>query len=237
MLFKFDNLPSSVFLKGCFSDSCSLFLSDESLLSLKNGSLSLRLQKRGAETSMVSGLKISIFSSKGQIIINVGSDDSEIIFGRASSGFFKLHLWRKSRVVIGDGTTSVETKIVCDKSEFITGKDCMFSDRVLIQSADQHGIVDLKSGKIINKKKRKIILGDHVWLGRACTLMPDVEIGEGSVIATNATVTRNAPEFSISAGTPARVVKSNMSWSRSVDKKDEFSEYYVQEYKSLQEKK
>ena len=39
----------------------------------------------------------------------------------------------------------------------------MFSDGILFQSADQHGIVDyLQTGKIVNNIMRKICIGDHV---------------------------------------------------------------------------
>lgn len=237
MRYKLNNPPPNVSLFGNFTKSCLLDLTADAQLSLTNGSLKINLYKRGSKSSSISDLKVSIASTKGNIAIIVGSDGSEVSFKEASSGGFQLHLWRKSRVVIGEGTTtSTQTKIVCDKTEFVTGKDCMLSDGLLIQGADQHGIVDLKTGEIINNRKRRIMIGDHVWIGRGSTVMPDVTIGEGSIIATNATVTKDVPAFSLVAGIPANVMKSDVSWSRTCSSKDVYSEQYVKQYAVLNKK-
>lgn len=47
------------------------------------------------------------------------------------------------------------------------------------------------------------VLGDRVWLGMGVTVLGGVTIGEGTVVAANATVTRDLPPFVIAAGTPA----------------------------------
>jgi acetyltransferase-like isoleucine patch superfamily enzyme len=53
---------------------------------------------------------------------------------------------------------------------------------------------------------------DHVWLCSGCTIMPGVTIGEGSVVATNAVVTKSVPPRSLVAGVPAKVIKKNIEW-------------------------
>ncbi len=92
----------------------------------------------------------------------------------------------------------------------------MVSDGILVQSADHHGIVDLQSGQIVNNIRRKICIGDYVWLGRQSILLPDVSIGHESIIGVGAIVTKNIPETSIAVGVPAKVVKSKTTWSRSL---------------------
>ena len=42
--------------------------------------------------------------------------------------------------------------------------------------------------------------------------MPGVTIGEGSVVAANAVVTKSVPPRSLVAGTPAKVIKENIEW-------------------------
>lgn len=42
--------------------------------------------------------------------------------------------------------------------------------------------------------------------------MPGVTIGEGSVIAANATVTKSIPPHCLAAGSPAKVIKENIEW-------------------------
>lgn len=52
-------------------------------------------------------------------------------------------------------------------------------------------------------------LGDDLWFGANCTILPGVKIGSGSVVAAGAVVVRGEyPPFSVLAGNPARVVKT-----------------------------
>lgn len=55
--------------------------------------------------------------------------------------------------------------------------------------------------------KGNIEIGNDVWLGYNATIMPGVKIGDGSIVATNATVVKDVPPYSIVAGNPAQVVK------------------------------
>lgn len=52
-----------------------------------------------------------------------------------------------------------------------------------------------------------ITINDNVWLGDNVVVLPGVEIGKGSIIGANSVVNRNIPEYTIAAGTPARVIK------------------------------
>lgn len=57
-------------------------------------------------------------------------------------------------------------------------------------------------------KVRPIVIADNVWIGGNATVCPGVTIGEGSVIATYAVVTRDVPPYTLAAGNPARAVRS-----------------------------
>lgn len=48
---------------------------------------------------------------------------------------------------------------------------------------------------------------DRVQIGMRALILPGVTIGEGSVIAANAVVTKNVPPYTVVAGQPARVIK------------------------------
>lgn len=54
--------------------------------------------------------------------------------------------------------------------------------------------------------KGDTVVGHDVWFGYQSTIMPGVNIGHGSIVATKAVVTKDVPPFSIVAGNPARVV-------------------------------
>lgn len=55
--------------------------------------------------------------------------------------------------------------------------------------------------------KGDIIVGNDVWFGYDSLVMGGVTIGDGSIIATRAVVTKDVPPYSIVAGNPAKVVK------------------------------
>jgi acetyltransferase-like isoleucine patch superfamily enzyme len=56
---------------------------------------------------------------------------------------------------------------------------------------------------------RPISIGDGTWLGINVVVLPGVTIGVGCVVGANSVVTRDLPDYSIAAGAPARVLRSN----------------------------
>lgn len=51
-----------------------------------------------------------------------------------------------------------------------------------------------------------IIIGKNVWLGSNCVVLPEVNIGDNSIIGAGAIVTKNIPSNSIAVGNPAKVI-------------------------------
>ena len=56
--------------------------------------------------------------------------------------------------------------------------------------------------------KGPVIIGSNVWIGDKATILPNVTIGDGAVIAANSVVTKDVPAYSVVAGNPARVLKT-----------------------------
>lgn len=212
-----------------FDESCTLSISDKAALAIESGRLNLTIRQVGRKKSLYN-LKVVVRSHFGNIKLAFGDSDSSVEFGDSTTGAYDVVAWRRSSIKIGAGTSSNGTRIICDDSSFITGEDCMFSSNVLIQTCDQHGVVDLKTGEIINARHRKVILGDHVWLGRQATIMPDVVIGEGSIVGACATATRSIPKTSVAVGIPAQVVKEDTTWCRSPHHLDTYAQAYVQQF-------
>lgn len=52
-----------------------------------------------------------------------------------------------------------------------------------------------------------VVIKKNVWLGAACTILPNVTVGENSVVAAGAVVTKDVPDNVVVAGVPARIVK------------------------------
>jgi len=59
----------------------------------------------------------------------------------------------------------------------------------------------------IPEKERKIVIEDDAWLGAGVIVLPEVTIGEGSIIGAGAVVTKDIPPHSVAVGNPAKVIK------------------------------
>ncbi|MFZ1731199.1 MAG: acyltransferase [Bacteroidota bacterium] len=55
--------------------------------------------------------------------------------------------------------------------------------------------------------QRPIDIGKNVWIGSNAVILQGVSIGDGAVIAANATVTHDVPPNAIAGGTPARIIR------------------------------
>jgi acetyltransferase-like isoleucine patch superfamily enzyme len=63
------------------------------------------------------------------------------------------------------------------------------------------------------EKEKKIVIGEHVWIGANCVIMKGVSIADGCVIAANSVVTRSVEEKNILlAGHPAKIIKREIEW-------------------------
>ena len=57
---------------------------------------------------------------------------------------------------------------------------------------------------VINKN---VTIGDCVWFGNRVTVVGNINIGEGAIIAAGAVVTKDVPPLAIVGGNPAKVIK------------------------------
>lgn len=55
--------------------------------------------------------------------------------------------------------------------------------------------------------KGDTVIGNDVWFGRNCVVMPGVKIGDGAIVAAHSVVTRNVQPYTLVGGNPARFVK------------------------------
>jgi len=55
-----------------------------------------------------------------------------------------------------------------------------------------------------------IVIGQNVWIGSFARICKGVTIGDNSIVAANAVVTKDVPANAIVAGNPAKVVKTDI---------------------------
>lgn len=59
--------------------------------------------------------------------------------------------------------------------------------------------------------KGDTVIGNDVWIGYNATIMPGVQIGDGAIIGSNATVTSDVEPYAIVGGNPARLIRKRFS--------------------------
>ena len=78
-----------------------------------------------------------------------------------------------------------------------------------------HGVTLVTGGHDIGPPEERcgphrataIRIGNGVWLGAGCIILPGVDVGDGSVVAAGAVVSRDVAPNSLVAGVPARVIR------------------------------
>lgn len=121
-------------------------------------------------------------------------------------------------VTIGQDTTFVDATIFVNSTGTVSiGRDCMFAREIELNQSDQHHIFDLDTLKRINHP-RDVVIGDHVWVGRRALLLAGVSIGSGSVVGAAAVTSGAFASNVVLAGSPARVLRERVVWSRDLVK-------------------
>lgn len=76
----------------------------------------------------------------------------------------------------------------------------------ILTSANPHGPYN-KLSSMYPAMTAPVVIGDDCWIGAGAIILPGVTIGNRSIVAAGAVVTRDVPEGVLVAGVPAMVKK------------------------------
>jgi len=126
---------------------------------------------------------------------------------------------------LGDDPT-VEPPVRCDYGEqiaigdrFFANFGCVFLDVCAIEFGDRCLLgpsvhvytathpLDAATRADGKEYGKPVTVGDDVWMGGQAVINPGVEVGDRSVVASGAVVTRDVPADVVVQGNPAEVVK------------------------------
>lgn len=77
---------------------------------------------------------------------------------------------------------------------------------IILTSANPNAPLNLLS-KIYKPKIAPVKISKNVWIGAGAIILPGVEVGDFSVVAAGAIVTKNVPSGVMVAGNPAQIKK------------------------------
>lgn len=111
-------------------------------------------------------------------------------------------------IEIGDDTRINGSCILAYRRVRI-GRRCLIAANVQIFDANGHDLsLDAPERRIhTGGDARPVEIGDDVWLGTGCIVMPGVTIGHGTVVAAGSVVSRDLPAGVLAGGMPARVLR------------------------------
>lgn len=90
-------------------------------------------------------------------------------------------------VTIGDNFHSgIECMIVTQNHNYDVGEAIPYDDTYIV---------------------KHIVIGDNVWLGNRVSIVGNVTIGEGAIIALGTVVTKDIPPLAIAGGNPVQIIK------------------------------
>jgi acetyltransferase-like isoleucine patch superfamily enzyme len=117
---------------------------------------------------------------------------------------------KNSHLYIGKNTYIGEyNNIRASGGKISIGDKCLISQNITIV-ASNHKFQD-RNIPIIEQgwstDKNFVIIGNDVWIGANCVVLPGVIIGDGAVVGAGSIVTKDVPEYAIVCGNPARIIK------------------------------
>ena len=165
--------------------------------------------------------QLIVLDREHRLVANVrleGQNQTLVISKRTSRPFHSGALilrGNNTSVVIGDEATSNGSNILVDGNNtcILIGDDCMLSHGIEISASDSHCIFDIESLEDL-PTAANIIIGRHVWIGAHVSINKGVYLGDGSIIGTRSAVTKDVPPFSLYVGSPARQLRTGVTWSR-----------------------
>lgn len=111
-------------------------------------------------------------------------------------------------VTIGSDVFINREFLVDGAGDLLIGDNVRIGPRVTIITSSHHLTDDSLRRASHDTFTKSVMIADGAWIGASATLLPGVTIGQGSVVAAGALVTKNVPSGVIVAGVPARTIKT-----------------------------
>ena len=75
------------------------------------------------------------------------------------------------------------------------------------ESSNENNENDQNEIQFWKSQSLPVTIGNNVWIGGGCIILPGVTIGDNSVIGSGSVVTKSIPANVVAVGNPCRVIK------------------------------
>lgn len=101
----------------------------------------------------------------------------------------------------------------CQLANDVTiGNDVMMAPEVIIFSVSHNTQrIDTPMRLQGNLPANPVTIGNDVWIGQRAIILPGVNIGTSSIIASGSVVTKDVEAFSVVGGNPAKLIKRRIN--------------------------
>ncbi|QYK65490.1 MULTISPECIES: sugar O-acetyltransferase [Paenibacillus] len=94
---------------------------------------------------------------------------------------------------------------ILDVAQVTIGDYCMIGPNCTISTVNHPMTAKGRREKL--SITRPVVIGDDVWIGANCVILPGVTIGSNVIVGAGAVVTKDIPDNCVVGGVPAKVIK------------------------------
>lgn len=95
--------------------------------------------------------------------------------------------------------------VILDCAPVIIGDHCLMGPQTCIYTVSHP--MDVKTRVADYVYGTPVTIGDNVWFGGNCVVLPGVTIGNNVVVGAGSVVTKDIPDNAVVAGNPARILR------------------------------
>ena len=131
------------------------------------------------------------------------------LFAYTGSSLFiesPFHCDYGSHISVGEHFYANFGCVILDAAEVKIGNHCKFGQQVGVYTATHP--TDATARNAGTEFAKPITLGNNVWIGGHATLLPGITLGDNTVVAAGAVVTKSVEKGNVLlAGNPAKIIK------------------------------